>query len=66
MNCYDSVDSTKMPEPKHTSNVVLDGIDLLNDISELVEVVGWLDYMNWDKLIYERLCWEFLSSLKVN
>ena len=29
--------------------VFLESLHLLNDVDELLEVVGWCDYMTWDK-----------------
>jgi len=35
---------------------------MLENLNELFEVVGWVDFMKMNKPIYEHLCWEFLSS----
>jgi len=57
MNHYDLVTSRIFFEPKYLGDVFLDSISLLNGINELLEVVGWQDYMNWDKPVYKRMCY---------
>jgi len=46
MNCYDFVAFRKTCEPKCIDDAVLDSVSLLNDISELLEVLRWWDYKN--------------------
>ena len=45
---------------------MLRSLGLWDNLHELLEVVGWVEFMTLDKPVYERLCWEFLSSLKVD
>jgi len=45
---------------------MLRSIGLRDNLHELLEVVGWVEFMTLDKPVYKHLCWEFLSSLKVD
>jgi len=44
---------------------LLRSLGLWDSLHELLEVTGWVELMKPDKPVYERLCWEFLSSLNV-
>ena len=39
---------------------------MLDSSNELVEATGWVDFMKMDKDVYEHLCGEGMSSLKVD
>jgi len=45
---------------------MLRSIGLRDNLHELLEVVEWVEFINLDEPMYECLCWEFLSSLKVD
>ena len=63
---YDSVACRRITEPNYIDFGLLESLRLLDSLNELLEVTGLGEYMRMDKLVYERLCWEFLSSIKVN
>jgi len=65
-NRYDSITSRRITKPKHIDLGTLRSLGSLGSLNELLEVVGLIDYMNMTKPVFERLCWEFLSSFKVN
>jgi len=39
---------------------------LLKSLNESLEVTSWIEYMKMNKPVYKQLCWEFMSSIKVN
>ena len=39
---------------------------MLESFNELLKVTGWVEYMKMYKPVYERLYYEFMSSIKVN
>ena len=63
---YDSIVSRRITEPKYIEFVMLKSLAMWESINEFLEVAGWVDHMNMTKPVYEKLCREFLSSLKVN
>ena len=44
---------------------LLKNLGLRDSLSELVEVMRWVKFMKLVLPVYDRLCWEFLSSLRV-
>ena len=44
---------------------LLRSLGLWDRLLELLEVAGWVEFIQLNKLVYERLCWEFLSFTKV-
>jgi len=44
----------------------LNFVELWDSLRKMIEAVGWTDFLRFTFPIYERLCWEFLSSLVVN
>ena len=53
---YDLVALRKIREIKYIDIPFIESIGLWNNVCELLEVVGWVKYMQWDKPIYKRLC----------
>ena len=56
INRYDLVASCKIIEPKYIDYNMLESLSSLNDLNELIEVAWCIDFVKWDKPIYERSC----------
>ena len=63
---FDSVASKQIIKPKYMDVDMLRSIGLWDNLHELLEVTGWVEFMTLDKPMHECLCWEFLSSFKVD
>jgi len=44
----------------------LEIVGLWDNLNELIGVLGWTEFLTLTLLVYECLCWEFLSSLVVD
>ena len=60
---YDFIAGRKIIEPKYMDVDFLKIVGLWDSISKLIEVVRWTEFLSLTLLVYEPLCWEFLSSL---
>ncbi|KAJ8433483.1 hypothetical protein Cgig2_004421 [Carnegiea gigantea] len=63
---YDSIACRHITEPKYIDFGLLGSLRLLESLNELLEAAGWGKYIRIDKPVYERWCWKFMSSIKVN
>jgi len=63
---YDSIATRRIIEPKYMDIEFLTSVGLWHNLRELIEAAGWTDFLRFTFSIYERLCWECLSSLVVD
>lgn len=63
---YDTVATRPISAPKYLDADYLRSLDLWDDLALLFERLGWMDYTQLQYDVYERVVWEFMSSLHVD
>ena len=55
----------KIVESKYSDYNTLESLSLLNDLNEMLEVVGWIDFVKWDKRVCEQCVGSFWAHLRL-
>ena len=63
---YDTIVSRKICAPSYLDVDMLRTLHLYDDLVILLGNLGWTDFVRLQELVYERLIWEFMSSLVVD
>jgi len=63
---YDAIVTRKLSAPSYLDRQMLETLSLYNDLSRLLVNLGWVHFVELQEPVYERLVWEFMSSLVVD
>jgi len=63
---YDAIMSRKICAPNYLDVEMLTTLHLYDDLYFLLHNLGWENFVAFQETIYERLSWEFMSSLIVD
>ena len=63
---YDTIVSRKICAPSYLDVDMLRTLHLYDDLVILLGNLGWTDFVPLQEPVYERLIWEFMSSLVVD
>ena len=63
---YDSIVTRKLSAPRYLDRQMLETLSLYDDLRRLLVTLGWVHFVELQEPVYERLVWEFMSSLVVD
>ena len=63
---YDAIVTRKLSAPSYLDRQILDITYFYDDVRRLLGILGWENFVQLQKPVYERLAWEFMSSLVVD
>ena len=63
---YDAIAARKLSTPSYLNRHILDIVSLYDDLRHLFGIHGWENFVKFQEPVYERLVWEFMSSLVVD
>jgi len=63
---YDSIVTRKLSAPSYLDRQILETVSFYDDLRRLLGNLGWEHFVELQEPVYERLIWEFMSSLVVD
>jgi len=63
---YDIITTRKLSARSYLDRQMLETAHLYDDLRRLLDILGWENFVQLQELVYERLVWEFISSLVVD
>uniref|UniRef100_A0A7C8ZKD9 Arabidopsis retrotransposon Orf1 C-terminal domain-containing protein n=1 Tax=Opuntia streptacantha TaxID=393608 RepID=A0A7C8ZKD9_OPUST len=63
---YDSIVTRKISAPSYLDRQMLETMSSYDDLRRLLVNLGWANFVELQEPVYERLVWDFMSSLVVD
>ena len=63
---YDALATRKISAPKYIDVESLQALGMCDDVNSLLGHLGWSDYVHLQFPVYEKLVWEFFSSITID